>query len=85
MESNPEQASDTLWFWSGRWGEGGVGGSFNELGRKKSEPCDSPKIAHRSYFGIQVFSLKGPTGIPILNRFLVGLTHCGSGLGGGLW
>jgi hypothetical protein len=83
MESNPEQAfgrADTLWFCSG-----GVGGSFNELGRKKSEACDSPKIAHRSYVGIQVFSLKAPNGIPILNRFLVGLTHCGSGLGGGLW
>ena len=67
----------------GRGGEGWVG--EREVGRKKSEACDSPKIAHRSYVGIQVFSLKAPKRIPILNRFLVGLTHCGSGLGGGLW
>jgi hypothetical protein len=57
------------------------------VGRSQSEAWASPAIAHRPNFGIQVFPLKAPNGIPILSRFSVGLTHCrgldivGSGTG----
>jgi hypothetical protein len=49
-----------------------------ELGRGQSEAWASPTIAHRSNFGIQLFSIKAPNGIPILSRFFSGLTHCRS-------